>query len=89
MELALASGTGVRFNSDLENGKPTWGKAFNVLRSLGIEPVPKVRVQSEAPPVLKCPQSEALANTWILCGRIRSCANTQRNAADSFAGEAA
>lgn len=37
-ELALASGTGVRFISDLENGKPTCqiGKTLNVLKTLGI-----------------------------------------------------
>ncbi|MEO0996421.1 MAG: helix-turn-helix transcriptional regulator [Pseudomonadota bacterium] len=37
-ELALASGTGTRFVSDLENGKPTCqiGKTLTVLRTLGI-----------------------------------------------------
>ncbi len=37
-ELALASGTGMRFISDLENGKPTCqiGKTLNVLKTLGI-----------------------------------------------------
>ena len=38
-ELALVSGTGVRFISDLENGKETCelGKALAVLANLGIE----------------------------------------------------
>ena len=37
-ELALTSGTGMRFISDLENGKPTCqiGKALTVLRTLGL-----------------------------------------------------
>lgn len=37
-ELALTSGTGMRFISDLENGKPTCqiGKTLTVLRTLGI-----------------------------------------------------
>jgi HTH-type transcriptional regulator/antitoxin HipB len=37
-ELALASGTGMRFISDLENGKPTCqiGKTLTVLKILGI-----------------------------------------------------
>lgn len=38
-DLALVSGTGVRFISDLENGKATCelGKALDVLASLGVE----------------------------------------------------
>ncbi len=38
-ELALVSGTGARFISDLENGKETCvlGKTFEVLDSLGVE----------------------------------------------------
>ena len=38
-ELAMVSRTGVRFISDLENGKPSCelGKALGVLASLGIE----------------------------------------------------
>ncbi|WP_411845700.1 type II toxin-antitoxin system Y4mF family antitoxin [Roseibacillus persicicus] len=38
-ELALVSGTGVRFISDLENGKATCqlGKTLRVLESLGLE----------------------------------------------------
>jgi HTH-type transcriptional regulator/antitoxin HipB len=38
-ELALVSGTGVRFISDLENGKETCelGKALAVLANLGLE----------------------------------------------------
>ena len=38
-ELALVSGTGMRFISDLENGKETCelGKALSVLANLGIE----------------------------------------------------
>ena len=38
-ELAMVSGTGVRFISDLENGKETCelGKALEVLANLGIE----------------------------------------------------
>jgi y4mF family transcriptional regulator len=37
-ELALTSGTGMRFISDLENGKPTCqiGKTLTVLKTLGI-----------------------------------------------------
>lgn len=37
-QLALASGTGMRFLSDLENGKPTCqiGKTLTVLKTLGI-----------------------------------------------------
>jgi y4mF family transcriptional regulator len=36
-ELALTSGTGMRFISDLENGKPTCqiGKTLTVLKTLG------------------------------------------------------
>lgn len=38
-DLALTSGTGLRFISDLEKGKPTCqiGKALTVLQTLGIE----------------------------------------------------
>ena len=38
-ELALVSGSGVRFISDLENGKATCelGKALDVLVNLGVE----------------------------------------------------
>ncbi len=38
-ELALVSGTGVRFISDLENGKETCelGKTLEVLANLGLE----------------------------------------------------
>ncbi len=38
-ELALVSGTGVRFISDLENGKETCelGKALEVVANLGVE----------------------------------------------------
>jgi HTH-type transcriptional regulator/antitoxin HipB len=38
-ELALVSGTGVRFISDLENGKETCelGKTLSVLGNLGLE----------------------------------------------------
>ena len=37
-ELALTSGTGIRFVSDLENGKSTCeiGKVMTILRTLGI-----------------------------------------------------
>lgn len=37
-ELAMVSGTGVRFISDLENGKESCelGKTLNVLKNLGI-----------------------------------------------------
>ena len=37
-ELALTSGTGMRFISDLENGKPTCqiGKTLTVLKTLGL-----------------------------------------------------
>lgn len=37
-ELALTSGTGTRFISDLENGKPTCqiGRTLTVLKTLGI-----------------------------------------------------
>jgi y4mF family transcriptional regulator len=48
-ELALVSGTGVRFISDLENGKETCqlGKALKVLGNLGLELTlaPKGRAQ--------------------------------------------
>ena len=39
IELALVSGTGVRFISDLENGKRSCelGKALDVMANLGIE----------------------------------------------------
>lgn len=38
-ELAMVSGTGVRFISDLENGKPSCelGKMLSVLTNLGLE----------------------------------------------------
>ena len=38
VDLALTSGTGVRFISDLENGKPTCqiGKTLTVLKTLGL-----------------------------------------------------
>jgi y4mF family transcriptional regulator len=38
-DLAMVSRTGIRFISDLENGKPTCelGKALDVLTSLGID----------------------------------------------------
>lgn len=38
-ELALTSGTGMRFISDLENGKPTCqlGKTLIVLKTLGLQ----------------------------------------------------
>jgi y4mF family transcriptional regulator len=37
-DLALTSGTGMRFISDLENGKPTCqiGKTLTVLKTLGL-----------------------------------------------------
>lgn len=37
-DLALSSGTGIRFISDLENGKPTCqiGKTLTVLKTLGL-----------------------------------------------------
>lgn len=37
-DLALASGTGMRFISDLENGKPTCqiGKTLTVIKTLGL-----------------------------------------------------
>lgn len=40
-DLALVSGTGVRFISDLENGKETCvvGKTLKVMENLGIDPV--------------------------------------------------
>ena len=40
-DLALASGTGVRFIVDLEKGKPTchWGKVLAVLDALGLQVV--------------------------------------------------
>lgn len=41
VDLALVSGTGVRFISDLENGKETceMGKTLKVLENLGMNPV--------------------------------------------------
>lgn len=46
-DLALVSGTGVRFISDLENGKETCvlGKTLKVLENLGIDPVFRPRGQ--------------------------------------------
>lgn len=46
-DLALVSGTGIRFISDLENGKETCvlGKTFKVLENLGIDPVFRPRGQ--------------------------------------------
>lgn len=46
-DLALVSGTGVRFISDLENGKETCvvGKTLKVLENLGIDPVLQPRGQ--------------------------------------------
>jgi len=46
-ELALVSGTGVRFISDLENGKETCvvGKTFKVMENLGMDPVFRPRDQ--------------------------------------------
>jgi y4mF family transcriptional regulator len=43
--VAQLCGTGTRFISDLENGKPTieLGKAITVASALGIDLVPKVR----------------------------------------------
>jgi len=45
VDLALVAGTGVRFISDLENGKESCelGKAFKVLENLGIELAIKLR----------------------------------------------
>jgi len=44
-DLALVAGTGLRFISDLENGKETCelGKALKVLENLGIETVFEAR----------------------------------------------
>lgn len=46
-DLALVSGTGVRFISDLENGKETCviGKTLKVMQSLGMEPMIHLRDQ--------------------------------------------
>jgi len=46
-DLALVSGTGVRFISDVENGKETCeiGKALKVLENLGMDPVFKISDQ--------------------------------------------
>lgn len=46
-DLALVSGTGVRFISDLENGKETCvvGKTLKVMENLGIDPVFRPRGQ--------------------------------------------
>ena len=46
-DLALVSGTGVRFISDLENGKETCeiGKVLKVLENLGMDPVFQPRDQ--------------------------------------------
>ncbi len=46
-DLAMVSGTGVRFISDLENGKESCviGKTLKVLESLGIDPVFHLRSQ--------------------------------------------
>jgi y4mF family transcriptional regulator len=49
-DLALTSGTGLRFIGDLENGKPTCqiGKALRVMQTLGIqlEAVPPYTLRS-------------------------------------------
>jgi len=44
-QVAKLCGTGTRFISDLENGKPTieLGKAITVASALGIDLVPQVR----------------------------------------------
>jgi len=44
-DLALVAGTGIRFISDLENGKETCelGKALKVLENLGMDPMFKPR----------------------------------------------
>jgi len=44
-QIAKLCGTGTRFISDLENGKPTieLGKAITVASALGIDLVPQVR----------------------------------------------
>jgi y4mF family transcriptional regulator len=44
-DLALVSGTGIRFISDLENGKETceMGKTLKVLENLGMNPMFKFR----------------------------------------------
>jgi len=49
-DLALTAGTGVRFISDLENGKPTCqiGKTLRVLQSLGIQSELKIPLQPES-----------------------------------------
>jgi len=46
-DLALVSGTGVRFISDLENGKETCeiGKVLKVLENMGMDPVFQPREQ--------------------------------------------
>lgn len=46
-DLALVSGTGVRFISDLENGKETCeiGKILRVVENLGLDPVLQSRGQ--------------------------------------------
>ncbi len=43
-ELALTSGTGMRFISELENGKPTCqlGKTLTVIKTLGIRLTPSL-----------------------------------------------
>ena len=47
-DLALVSETGIRFISDLENGKETCeiGKALKVLENLGIDPAFILRDQT-------------------------------------------
>ena len=49
-DLALASGTGRRFISDLENGKESCelGKALRVLAGLGIELIREPETKGEA-----------------------------------------
>jgi y4mF family transcriptional regulator len=49
-DLALTSGTGLRFISDLENGKPTCqlGKTLIVLRTLGLRLTLSGRHRSES-----------------------------------------
>jgi HTH-type transcriptional regulator / antitoxin HipB len=50
-DLALTSGTGLRFIIDLEKGKPTcqMGKVLNILQNLGVKVdlIPPIAINSE------------------------------------------
>lgn len=70
-ELALSSGTGMRFISDLENGKPTCqiGKTLTVLKTLGIRLTLSGQYQS---PGVEKPGETSEAVAALIAGRCES-----------------